>query len=228
MKRTAYAQTRVLVSLPMYLIALMWIMLWFLWPHGKMVQVKRRVIPPSRVTFVTSVAGLYNRPFPTLAGKVAENGRDDEAHIVPWFEPRPSRLLDRQAAMLSNGKAHKDDLLSPAAIEALNTYSPVWDDPAVYAVRGGGEMQLTVEPSRELAKSGFSVPEIGAGLKPGDKPWFVVLFVEVGADGRVKNVFVDKGSENKDVNTALVKAAYRGTAQAGAECEGRIKINFGQ
>ena len=92
------------------------------------------------------------------------------------------------------------------------------------------EMKFFSETSGELRKQGFEVPSFtDEEMKQFDKPWQVVVYVEVNESGRPAHVILQTGCEDPKINAMVVKALYRGKVPApGTPCSGRVVLNYGR
>ena len=65
-------------------------------------------------------------------------------------------------------------------------------------------------------------------MKRFDKPWQVVVYVEVNESGSPAHVILEAGCEDPKINSTVVKALYRGKVPApGAPCAGRVSLSYG-
>ncbi|MDD4871061.1 MAG: hypothetical protein PHR77_10935 [Kiritimatiellae bacterium] len=227
MKRKNSSYDPQLVNFPSVIIGVAWVMLWFLWPHGGQVTLKKQISVPPRVSFVKSSDSLYSRPSSFQTWKtIAETG--DAVVAVPWLSTRPAKLLEKNPFTIDEPSVNKA-IFSDAIFNDMKTYRPAWDDPAVYQYKTDDRMCLVIQPADALKESGFQVPDFSAELKKTDKPWSVTVFVEVGNKGKVENVFLETGCENREINSMVVKSMYRGNLQkTGTRTEGRVMVNFGR
>ena len=192
------------------------------------VPMRRAVASPARVSFVQYRDNMYNRPFPMHTWKMAVGGEDVAA--TPWQITRPVRFLERQT--FPEGAIEGPDGKEAATASAgrsLKTYSPEWKDEPLFSKASSRDMRLTVEPTGELASRGFQAPEFPAELKKKEIAWYVTAHVVVGENGRVEQVFLDGGSESKEINSLVIKTLYKGSvSKPGGQCEGSVRVNFGQ
>lgn len=223
-KTSAYA--RQMVSIPYVAIAVGWVMLWLLWPHGVKVVARQHVPAVTSVSLVRVTENPFSKPIPMHLWKAAGSG-DDNVTVMPWMVTRPAKVLER--SIFSADESAKGADSSGVANLKMSAYRPVWSDKAVFNIEAGRGMYLTMESSRTLTERGFEVPDLGPDLKKADKPWIVKAFVEVDEKGKVAGVFLESGCDYKEINSAVVRTLYRGlVSKAGARCEGLVKVNFGR
>lgn len=226
MKRSTSSYVTPMIGVPYIVIALAWVLLWFLWPHG--IGVKRRpVVSPVRVAFVRYSEAAFSRPVPFPVGS-AVTGTLNLVTVAPWQVPRTPRLLERKSGGDEWGGG-RDEAFADRAGRELKAYRPVWTEPGLFAGPADASLHVTVEATGTLAGNGFQVPDFQASLKKTNLPWLVSAFVQVDKNGRVERVFLEAGCENRDINSLVVKALYRGRVSSpGTRCEGRVRVNYGQ
>jgi len=217
------------------LIVVLWIGLWFLWPSLNAWTIRAKAMPEPRVSFYPRQANENRRDYAQslmLFGR-GQEARDDGAGAVLGSllrQPeRAPRYLERGAGAdgLLNGA-----VAAPAAPQVdMGTYRPTWKDEQVFSIRPTPrEMQLFSETAGDLRKQGFEVPSFtDEEMKQFDKPWQVVVYVEVDESGRATHVLLQTGCEYPRINAMVVKAMYRGKVPTpGAPCSGRVVLNYGR
>jgi hypothetical protein len=214
-------------------IAASWIGLWFLWPSPNSWTTRTKAMPAPRVSFYPHLASRDFTTYLTFVGRGQGDVRDDGAGALLGSllrQPeRGPRYLQRTAGAdgLLNGA-----VAGPAApVVDLGIYRPIWKDERVFSVNAAPpEMKLLSETSGELKKQNFEVPSFtDEEMKQFDKPWQVVVYVEVNESGRPAHVILQTGCEDPKINAAVVKALYRGKIPApGAPCSGRVVLNYGR
>lgn len=216
------------LSIPSVVIGIMWMMLWLLWPHGPKVNVVTKHFQLSpRVAFVPGGENIYSRPISFNTWKTS----DESGEAVPvqtWLVERPLRCLEKNTSIAQNYSGGNAEAIRGEALQGMDSYRPVWEDMPVFNIATNSQMRLTVEPMGDLMKRGFKIPNFLPEIKNTDKSWIITVFVEVDDKGKVGNVFIDSGSEYKDINSIVVKSVYHGSVSvAGARCEGRVRLNYG-
>lgn len=219
---------------PAALVALGWVALWFLWPHGELAphRIRRRSAPHLR--YAGRQDG-YERPavasdvavIPSSALRRLED-RDDLTMLL--YKPAAGGALERAAAQQAGSVC----ATQAPAIEfqgiRVEAYRPFWDFPAAFGAVTSRPPALVMELAPSLQGRGFRLPDAPPEIgKTGTTGWQAVFQVECGTDGRVEHVFLEQGTGNAALDGALSKWLDRGAVTAGTGvCSGRIVVNFGE
>ncbi len=216
------------MSIPALVIALMWIMLWFLWPHGPSITMARKHIHLSpMVSFVSGTDNVFSKPLSFNTWKTSDES-GEPVPVMPWLVNRPARCLEPNAPIAEEYASGRMAGIYAQVLRGMENYRPVWDDVPVFNLKTNFSMDLSVEISGDLKNRGFTIPDFLHEIKDRDKSWLTVLFVEVNGSGRVENVFLEIGTEYKEINSVVVKSAYRGSVSVkGLSCDGRVRLNYG-
>lgn len=217
------------------LIALGWVALWFLWPSLGRWDARAKEMPAPRVSFapaLTSEGKAYM--WPDRIARSFRTGAEGQAPAAGTLDSmlspleRLPRYLDREegCSWMTNGG------MTDAGGPWLDVgyYHPVWKDEQVFPVNSlSREMRLLSEVSGELRKQSFEVPVFSAEeMKRFDKPWQVVVRVEVSESGGPSHVILETGCEDPRINSTVVKAMYRGRIpKPGVACGGRVTLSYG-
>jgi len=216
-------------------IVVSWIGLWFLWPSLSLWSTRTKAMAAPRVAFYPHLATESRRDYTlplTFTGR-GQDARDGGVgaslgNLLSQPEQAP-RFLNRAAVADGIlGGAASDPASSSADVGA---YRPIWKDDRVFPVNSAPQdMKLLSETSGELKKQKFEVPAFtDEEVKQFDKPWQVVVYVEVNESGRPAHVILQTGCEDARINATVVKALYRGRVLApGTPCSGRVVLNYGR
>jgi len=228
MKRSTSAYEPRWLSIPSVLIAIMWMMLWLLWPHGEKLQtVKTQVMQSPRVAFVPGGENIYSKPLSFNTWKTSDES-GEPVPVMPWLMDRPARCLEKNISIVEEYASGRMAGIYGHVLRGMESYKPVWEDVPVFNISTNSQMRLTVETMGDLKVRGFKLPDFLSEIKKNDKSWMITVFVEVDKDGNVDKVFLDSGSEYKEINSIVVKSIYRGRVSvAGTRCEGRVRLNYG-
>ena len=232
--KTPYS--RGIVDLASVFIALGWVGLWFLWPSFSRWNVRPKDIQIPRVSFVRGVPAEgkeYLIPLPIINRQptdVAGRQDNDAGMLERLLSPpeRHPRYLDRNTG--AEGKTEDEVIGWGLPPIDLGSYRPIWKDEQVFlASRTPREMHLLSETSGELKKRGFEMPSFTDDeMKQFDKPWEVVVYVEVNESGYPVHVLLETGCEDPRINALVVKVMGRGRIpKPGIVCDGRVTLSYG-
>jgi hypothetical protein len=228
--------SRGIVDLPSVFIAVGWVGLWFLWPSFDRWAPRPDDRPAPCVAFVRGLT-VEGKPYmrPDLMGRpmrVEVPGEDFGAGMLGSLLSQPERhprYLERDDGIgwaTTNGVAASRN----GVLVELGSYRPIWRAERIFlASRTEREMRLSSEVSGDLKKQGFEAPAFTEEeLKRFDKPWQVVVYVDVNAAGQPAHVLLETGCEDSKINATVVRAMYRGkVSKPGAACSGRVTLSYG-
>jgi len=225
-----------LVGLPSVFIAVAWLALWLVWPLGirPLAAAHRAAVTQvSYMRFGTGKASLYMQPdifvhSPMVKSRLAEQDEGDTAALC-GLRVRHPRFLERRTMRGETAPAGEMEPLATRASGQLVAYLPRWQDDHVFSRKAAQDMRVFAEPAGELKKYHFRIPAIPVeSLKQREKPWLVVVYVEVGEAGRPEHVFLSTGCDDPKINAVVVRTMYRGRlAEPGIRCGGHVTVSFG-
>lgn len=229
--------SRGFIDLPSVLIALAWFGLWLVWPLAEQ-SAKGRThgLGGPRVAYVRFAAGegnLYMEPDlfgrPSRIGFRLPEQREDVPVTVPDHRTSLPRFLEWPSTLPAESTSADHELLSDRASRQMGSYRPYRREEHVFSQKAGRDMRTLAEVSGELKKYGFLAPVFRVeSVKQSDKPWLVVVYVEVSEDGRPEHVFLETKCDDQEINDMIVKAMYKGRLlRPGKRCEGRVTVSFG-
>jgi len=193
-------------------------------------------MPAPRVSFARTlaVAGKdYIMPWNSIGRQLStgtfrtDNTAETLHSLLSEPQRQPRFLADRDCnRWLANGAA-----TGPVGpLVDLWTYRPIWkDEPVFPAATGTREMRLLSEVSGNLRKHNFEVPGFtDEEMKLFDRPWQVVVYVDVNESGRTTQVILETGCEDPKINSMVLKAMYRAKLpKPGTACGGRVILSYG-
>ena len=220
--------------MPTVLLAARWMAMWLLWPSQEEPGVRRRP-HGARVSLFglgEQANGLHVTP--DLFGRPSAVGfraPDAEAGVPDSLSLRmrnSSHELDRKSVV--SAEYRRADDLARSARDELTHYDPVVTETPAFTRPGSGDMQLGVTLTPVLKAAGFGFPRLAADMaRMTGQSWMATLCVELGADGRPEHVYVENGSGNATIDSALVRAVAEGRASGPcAVCRGLVTVNFGR
>ena len=190
-------------------------------------MVRTQVQMSPRVAFVSAGENMFTKPLSFNTWKTSDES-GESVPVVPWLEQRAARCLERPVSFVEEYASGRMAGINGHVLRGMESYRPVWEDAPVFNIGTNSHMCLTVELMGELKGRGFIIPDFLHEIKNNDTPWLITVFVEIDKSGKVENVFLDSGSEYKEINSIVVKSLYRGKVSvAGTRCDGRIRLNYG-
>lgn len=223
------------VGLPPFLLACGWVAIWLLWPDVSSLDVSTRrptmmtvryVEVPTQVMNTVSMPDLFAHSS-RFGFQGPRRGFEEVSLRVPDKEVRAARYLEETNLLFEAGAGWQGSQSEPD-IPKMSAYRPVWSNEPVFNVKNATGSVVLVEMSGKLREKGFEVPALSVKeLNGGDKPWRAVLFVEVNGAGFVRQVFMESGSGNKEIDSVLCNRAYQGVSkEVGTEFFGRVTIDY--
>lgn len=202
---------------PTVLIGCSWFGLWMLWPSSP-VAVPAKLAAVRLSAIEADGGGLDAYCAPTLFGPPSPVGFSF-GHEIPWRlaadappDEAGPRLLSRDALgrSLSDAAGPMPPVPTPD-----DGYRPRFPRRAALAHRGGA-VAMRVDPCRELARRGFSVPgSAGDWNLPTNVAWHVMAHVALDATGRVEHVFIEGGVEDETIRRRVEAMLMRAMAEPG-------------
>ncbi|MBM4144136.1 MAG: hypothetical protein FJ225_11180 [Lentisphaerae bacterium] len=218
------------IDAPAALIALGWIGLWLLWPRAGASYAGRRpqsgavrVLPAEDAGVAAYMTpDLFGRPF--QAGFRAADDADTAPAVLPLRTAPASRVLENAGPVPISG-ASRPGLPARAAAGGDYRPAPPWTPAFTAASDGSKQLWATMTPALDAA--GFRVPDLPAGITAAGAPWMAVLCVQLGADGRPRDVFVEKSTADPALDAALARAVGEGRAARTNAARGYVTLSFG-
>lgn len=222
------------VGAPAVLISVLWIGLWWCWPHPGQ-GTGAGTLPPPRVTYsgvMSPATRLHMAPhlfaLPSLVG-FSPNGSQAEPEPFTDAPERPPRFLARTADWTAAG------LLGPiwsGAPEAppQRSHTPRYVVGPVFAPPADKAARMFHEVAAALQDRSLEVPDLaGGGLATFDKPWQVQVYVDVDEDGCVEHVLLESGCGEAAIDAMVIRELYRAkaTPQKGVVTGGHVTVGFG-
>jgi hypothetical protein len=223
---------RSMAAIPPVLLAVCWLALWMVWPHGSRNAQEVRVRSGTRLSF-TGNEQAFNRAvvasdvavIPSSATRILDDKDDLAILLFKQAAVAPKYLEETEGFDRALARAKED---GAAVVSGAAGYRPRWDVPPAFAARSAGPMELVVEAGPALKARGFRLPEAPAETAKTVQGWQAVLQVECGPDGKVEHVFLEAGSGNPALDSVVVRWVGRGTLSTGTgSCGGRVAVNFG-
>ena len=141
-----------------------------------------------------------------------------------------SRLLNAAPPAGAEGVPAALGLDRQEAFAPAKTYRPRVKDGDVFPPPAGAAPSLMINGSEALTAAGFAVPAPAREqlLSLRDAPWLVGVSLNVNAEGRAEDVFVERACEDADVNRAVIAALYSAPLTvSGQACRGSLTLSFG-
>ena len=223
---------RGMVDLASIVIAVGWVGLWFLWPSAATSKPGMPSIPAPR-TFLVQM--------PMIDKAYASQDHFRKPSDPSVMSDEPGAILERLTSPLQRAPRYLDapsagSVASVAMIDDvvpadLGQYRPIWNGERKPIERKADrDMRMMSRLDSRLAENKYTPPVFSVDeLKRFDKPWQVVMYVEVNEDGHVENVLLESGSEDQAVNADVIKAVYRSKGgQPEAAYGGRLTLSYGR
>jgi len=223
------------LGLPNLILLGVWLLLWIAWPSVKPASSVRRV-HKMRVTS----AGAFS-PDTALVVETLLFLPSGASHRRSGSPPPPARPTDYRSAVEPislpppppEWRVRLEKIISDTATlpqVAPPVYRPPQFYQSVYRSRVSAQPRLLVETSRSLEQRGLILPGIAFNDKRGaERSWQVTLRLSFNAAGDVDNVFVERPTDDLELNVRLTRQIRRARlAQPGEPCVGRITISYGR
>ena len=233
-RKRAARYVRGIMGIPSFVVAAMWVGIWFLWPDAGRSSLPSDM-PTPRVAYVPFDVGegswylrpdVFGRPL-SIGFSLPAQGEDVPASPAGRHLPRP-RLLERNGRMSNTAYWEPAQWRKAASCRGEAGYRPHWTGDKVFARPDGYEMRFVVDMSRSLRRRGLVIPDLsGKGMVPAEGPWTAVLLLDVNRAGRPEHVFVEAGTGQPDVDSDVARVLYRASAPgSGGPCSGRVTISY--
>jgi len=170
---------------------------------------------------------LFGRPS-RVGFRVPEQEDKSSAALIDYRIGKP-KYLERRMSPGKRPFSGSDNSSSDSVRGSLGSYSPLWHSDAAFSRESGGDALAFVQVSGKLAQYEFTLDQSRVKhLEKGEKPWQVVVYVEVGEGGGPEHVFLETGCDDPEINAAVVRAMYYGkVSSSGTACSGRVTISCG-
>ena len=154
-----------------------------------------------------------------------EEGPDD---MTAGSIPDRARFLRATRSVISELAVEGTGPVVMPVSNSLAGYRSQWPVERVFPVAPEPAMRSIVEVSGELRRRGFQPPVMAlADIATSKRSWQVDLIVECGQDGRPEHVFLERGSGNSAIDSALVREMYGAKlAATGTPCAGRVSVSL--
>ncbi|MBT3295921.1 MAG: energy transducer TonB [Verrucomicrobia bacterium] len=232
-KRT-YQYSRGPIGVPSVLLATAWVAIWMLWPSldADSEALGERRERATRVSYGVVRESLYMSPLlfarSTRVGfRPPEASRDDEVALDAARPGPRTRVLHVPPPQPDFESMRMDHVDAASEAKRVDGYRLVWKDETRFAVAESTNA-VVVEVRGALKARAFDP----AALDWPDGfvvqgPLQVDAFVNVSADGRAEDAFVERGSGDVSVDAAVVRALERGRAQpADGAVFGRVRFTI--
>lgn len=232
--KQTYQYSRGPIGVPSVLVATAWVAIWMLWPSFDAAPdaLGARRERATRVSYGVVRESLYMSPIlfarSTRVGfRAPETSRDDELALDAARPGPRMRFLHVPPPRPDFESMRMDHVDSASEAKRVDGYRLVWKDEigfaaveftnAVVVEVYGALKSRAFEPAALDWPDGFAV----------QGPLQVEAFVNVAADGRAEDAFVERGSGDAGVDATVVRALERGRAQpAGAAAFGRVRFTI--
>jgi len=233
MKSKEYRYYKSPMGIPSVLIICGWLALWVLWPRDgeERWDVRRRA--GTRV-FYSGVAGPDARAgtdelvFLRRARGLPKMERSD-GPADHWEKKLGTpRILERRMVGEVPDAPDGASSIERSAARELSGYDPVWPREEFFRTEGEPAQGIMVDLSPGLL--GLQMPETPwLAVPAADRPWQATLQVACGDDGRALHVFLERGSDDPEIDRRIVRALYRAVISAPkGPVEGRVTISGGR
>lgn len=219
-------------SIPILLVAFLWVGLWKMWPSPEpyVWEPERR---PFKITFISTAEALELVSDPT----VFAFDSDVSFHAADEASPELLRMPG-----MSEGKSEflvmSDQVMKARARSAAAEYSVwerregkfegMWSQKALFESRTP-ERQLVVFVSDDLRKAELSLPEFTeeelSDILPG---WEAQVLVDIDKSGIPVHVLIEKGTGNKDIDALICRKILLSRAAKKETRGGRVTVSYGQ
>jgi hypothetical protein len=214
-----------------------WVGLWMLWPAAGNRNIELPKVRAPAVLYARLQSGSerdYLNPTimarPTTLGAVPGSTERRKALVGSGVSTKTAApaLLDWKTSTGPERPWDAPATLSEEAARQLTGYRPEWRDEPVFTNRTSA-MTMTIVCGDRLKQNGFQLPEFPPQMiKQFDKPWQMVLYVEMNEQGKPRFVLVDKSSEDQKIDSAVARIVYRSRLEkTGKACSGRVNLNYG-
>jgi len=230
--KETYRYSRGPIGAPSLLLATAWVAIWMLWPSfdADSEALGSRRERATRVSYGVVRESLYMSPIlfarSTRVGfRAPEASRDDELALDAARPGPRMRLLHVPPPPPDFESMRMDHVDAASEAKRVDGYRLVWKDEAdfeavestnavVVEVRGALKARA-FEPAALDWPDGFVI----------QGPLQVEAFVNVMADGRAEDAFVERGSGDAVVDATVVRALERGRAEpADSAVFGRVRL----
>jgi len=225
------------IGIPSVLVALSGIALWFTWSGLRQPAVSAVVTASQpRVAYARIAEGdgnLYMKPDlfsrPSSVGfRVPE--REEQGPLAVSRSDRTPMLLGWEETVGEERTGIPATFLPTEVNGHGRDYHPSWHAEAAFPRRTWNEVQVSVTVGKRLKERGFEIPRLPPEiLAENDDPWMVIAHVDIGPDGRVSHVFIEKGSGDPKIDDIVTRTMQSGRLpQPGERCSGRVTVNLGR
>lgn len=232
MKSNRFTYARRPLAWPSLVVIALWLGIWGLWPRMDAPLQNSRPAAHTRVRFVELGAAAGPRREDLLGFLFQPRARELIADVLapaaalPVLEAHP-HLLDFGLQARAEPRAAAPANLAEQAAGAMRHYQPLWPALKPFEAERECRLQLAVQPCRDLAACGFSIPPAEfAPLDAGDKPWEYTFYVVCGTNGRPRDVLALSEPVLSATQSNVLRAVSAGMTQPGAPCEGRVTVRW--
>jgi hypothetical protein len=222
---------RGVVGYPSLFVIAGWVGVWFLWPRLPAVPPVPGHLPRPRVVFSegpVATERLHESPVVfALSSRVGfgapRRGVSAPDNEAPALVAEPLFLgWPEAAALRPDLPGRATDGLTAAAED----YHPRWDARPVLDGSVTGVATVVVECRGRLCAAGFEVPLPDSLCAISSELWVTEAFVALDADGTVRDVFLEKPSQDAKIDAAVVRALWAGRAPAATNAAaGRVMVS---
>lgn len=221
-----------------FVVIVAWLGLWSLWPKYLNFASKPVAIGKPRVSYVVLRGGSerdYMRPISSIGrppgAGFTSSGGDRRLMMSGTANDRaviPPKFLDWRMDRQTPGTTDLEAAIRGDALAQAKTFEPEWKRENA-PVERSSSIVLKIGMDEPLTAGGLKLPEFsGEVLNQFDKPWQMVVYVQMGADGKPLYVLAEKGAEDQRITTAVIRQIYKGRlGVTGTACAGRIYLNYG-
>ncbi len=231
-EKETYQYNRGAIGVPSVLLALVWIMIWSLWPSFDVSGGGKSQRRPSRtkVSYGVVDESLYMSPL--LFARATRVGfrapEETSRNTDPMEHERaPNLRFLHVAPPEPDFGGMRKDAFDVGPVKQVDGYRPVWKDTEDFAATGNTK-RVVVDVRGPLKARGYQSgpmngPESGAELRGLE----IEAFVGIDAAGMTEGVFLEKPSGDKVLDANVIRSLERGKASPGTgPVSGRVRVTI--
>ncbi len=230
--KNTYRYSRGPIGIPTVMLAVVWVMIWALWPSSNVSSgtLGRRRPSRTEVFYGHAQESLYMSPVlfarATRVGfRAPEEATEESGLFERDGEFRRLRFLHVAPAEPDFDGMRQRPLLEGSS-KQVDAYRPLWKDSAHFAAGGEAE-RIVVNVRGQLRERAYRPGKIELPTALPAQDVQISAFVEIGPSGVSEGVFLEKGSGNGALDAGVVRALERGRAEAGnAPVSGRVSVTI--
>ena len=219
-------------SIPVLLVAFLWVGLWQMWPSPAAYtwQPEKK---PFKVTFISTAEALEFVGDPTVFAFDSDISFRAEKAAAPELLRMPGMPDGKSEFLAMSGQVMKVRARSSATEYSAwerrkGEFEGMWRQQSLFATRAP-ERQLVVLMSRNLKDADFKLPEFTENeLRDVAPGWEAKVLVDVDKTGVPVHVLIEKGTGNKDIDGLICQKILLGRAAKKETRGGRVIVSYGQ